>query len=291
MPRQITSHSLIQRLLRALPGLGLITLLNLVFLCVPLSIAHSSADCRCQQLGLELNRLTQGAGDVRELAPGTAIERELAGGESLYYRITLQSHHYVRVRVHSLGINVVLTLLGPDGKKLEEVDTPNSTYGQKSIMRVAESAGDYILQVHAPERDVVSGRCLVDIPRLLPVTEQNRSLIIADRATAEGWRLHEIGTEEALREAIKRFQEALPHWHAVGDRVEEATTFMYLGEVNYNLSEYQEALKAYEQALPLWKAANNYVGEGWALNNIGDIYSSFGEKQKALDSFLRSLRA
>jgi CHAT domain-containing protein/Tfp pilus assembly protein PilF len=189
------------------------------------------------------------------------------------------------------GINVVLTLLSPDGKKPEEVDTPESTYGEKSIMHVSESAGDYLLEVRAPERNAAAGRYRIEILRRLPATEQNMSFIIADRATAEGWRLHEIGTEESLLEAIGKFKEAIPHWHNVGDRFEEATALMYLGEVHYNLSEYEEALKAYEHALPLWEASADHVGEGWTFNNIGAIYSSWGEKQKAMDSFTKSLHA
>lgn len=292
MPRRTKSHSLLQKLFRTLIGDCLAALISLVFLCGLLSVAHASARGQSQQLGLERNSQSQGAREVLlQLKPGPAIDRELAGGQSHHYRITLESHQYTRVRLQMNGINVVLTLLGPDGKKLEEVDTPNSTYGEKSITHVSESAGDYILEVRAPERNAATGRYFIDIVRLLRATEQNMSFIIADRATTEGWRLHEIGTEVALREAIKRFQEALPNWHAVGDRVEEATTFMYLGEVYYNLSEYQEALKAYEQALPLWGANANHIGEGWAFNNIGAIYSSFGEKQKALNSFLRSLQA
>lgn len=189
------------------------------------------------------------------------------------------------------GINVVLTLLGPDGKKLEEVDTPDSTYGEKSITHVSESAGDYLLEVRATDSNAVAGRYFIVIVRQLPATEENMSFILADRATAEGWRLHEIGTEEALRQAIGKFTEAIPRWHDVGDRLDEANTLMFLGEVYYNLSEYQEALEAYERALPLWRALGDHIGEGWAFNNIGAIYNSWGEKQKALGSFLRSLSA
>ncbi|MEJ7615907.1 MAG: hypothetical protein WKF30_02780 [Pyrinomonadaceae bacterium] len=43
--------------------------------------------------------------DVRALAPGTPLERELAGGESHSYRITLNAGEYLHVAVEQRGIN------------------------------------------------------------------------------------------------------------------------------------------------------------------------------------------
>ncbi len=269
----------------------LITFINLVLLCSSTVSAHAWVSSEPMKSDLELRGSTQGTGEVRQLKPGPQIERVLGGGESHYYHLAFESHLYMRVRLEMNGINVVLTLRDPDGKKVDEVDTPESTYGEKSITHVSASAGDYLLEVRAPDRNAAAGRYFIMILRRLPATEANMSLIIADRATAEGWRLHEIGTGEALRQAIGKFTEAIPLWHSLGDHSEEATTLMFLGEVRYNLSDYQEALEAYEQALPLWKACADHIGEGWTFNNIGAIYSSFGEKQKALDSFLRSLHA
>jgi hypothetical protein len=58
------------------------------------------------------------------LGPDPWVERELAGGESHYYRIALEANQYMNLRTGSGGVDVVLTLFGPDGKKLAEVDTP-----------------------------------------------------------------------------------------------------------------------------------------------------------------------
>jgi tetratricopeptide (TPR) repeat protein len=70
---------------------------------------------------------------------------------------------------------------------------------------------------------------------------------------------------------------------------------MCLGEVYFNLSEYQKALDTYEQALPLLR---NDEGKGerkrvypvWTYNNFGRTYETLGEPEKALPYFEFSLR-
>ncbi len=148
---------------------------------------------------------------------GNRPPRMLAGGEVHNYRIQLTSRQYIRVAITPKGIDTTLTLYGPDGRKLQEVDTPKSTESIKSIMWISETAGTYHLQVRPSNPDTSAGKYDIVIRSLLPVSEQNKNYIQADRLTAEGWRLHEIGTEEALRKAIELFTEAIPHWHTVGN--------------------------------------------------------------------------
>src|SRR5690242_1868579 len=63
--------------------------------------------------------------DVLTLEPGKPIERELDGGQSHSYRILLTAGQYVHIVVDQRGIDVVVTLVGPDGTEIAEVDTPN----------------------------------------------------------------------------------------------------------------------------------------------------------------------
>ena len=45
----------------------------------------------------------------------------------------------------------------------------------------------------------------------------------------------------------------------------------------------QQAIRKWEQTLPLWQAVGDRLGEATTLNNIGSVYNYLGEKQKALD--------
>ena len=231
--------------------------------------------------------------DIRMLEPGAPIERELARGEVHSYQITLAAGQYVQIYVGARWIHVLVTLLGPDGKKLREVDSQNITGGLATvsvpISLVAEASGSYRLEVRAQEKDVTSGGYTIWIEAWRIATPQDKDRIAAERAFMEGDRLRNQGTEESLRESLKKFAEALPLWRAAGDHAQEANTLMFMGEVYHYLSEYQQALDTYDQALPLWRAVRDPNGEGWTLNNIGTVYNSLGEKQKAIDYYTQAL--
>src|SRR2546421_12091728 len=73
-------------------------------------------------LALGLFVFGQANQEVRPLEPGQPVERELAGGQTHTYQIKLTAGQVFRVGVEQKGIDVALTLAGPDGKQLIESD-------------------------------------------------------------------------------------------------------------------------------------------------------------------------
>ena len=120
-------------------------------------------------------------------------------------------------------------------------------------------------------------------------TSQNATRAAAEQALLEGMQLFQQGTAESLRQAIGKWEEALPLYRATGDKAAEAITLTGIGRVYDRLGEKQKALEFYNQSLPLSRATGYKVGEAVTLNNIGLVYSALGEKQKALDYFNQSL--
>src|SRR5215475_2186773 len=85
------------------------------------------------------------------LEPGKPIERELSGGQSHFYKITLLSGQYLQIVVEQRGIDVAVTLLAPDGKKISEVDSENVIEGSETVSAIAEATGEYMIEVRSPE--------------------------------------------------------------------------------------------------------------------------------------------
>src|SRR5215510_8478359 len=54
------------------------------------------------------------------LEPGKPIKRELSGGQSHSYKITITSGQYLHIVVEQRGIDVAVALFTPDGKKISE---------------------------------------------------------------------------------------------------------------------------------------------------------------------------
>ena len=111
----------------------------------------------------------------------------------------------------------------------------------------------------------------------------------AEQALLEGMQLYEQGTVESLRQAIAKWEEALPLFRTTGDKATEAFTLLGIGRVYDALGEKQKALDYYNQSLPLSRATGDKAGEATTLNNIGLVYDALGEKQKALEFYNQSL--
>ncbi|HYH85194.1 MAG TPA: CHAT domain-containing protein [Pyrinomonadaceae bacterium] len=227
--------------------------------------------------------------DTPLLEPGKPIERELAGDATHSYRITLAANQFLHVVVEQKGIDVVVALFAPDGKKVAEIDSPNGTQGPEAISVVTEAAGNYRLEVRSLEAKAEAGRYEVKIAELRTATEQDKNRFAAEQALMQAELLVGQGTAESLQSAMKKYEESLPLFRALGDRGREAVTLGSIGMIYDSLSDNQKALDYYSQALPLFRAAGDRPGEAAALGRIGSIYDSLGEKQKALDYHAQAL--
>ncbi|WP_235595796.1 CHAT domain-containing protein [Mastigocoleus testarum] len=119
--------------------------------------------------------------------------------------------------------------------------------------------------------------------------KQDGTRAAAEKAFEEGLKLYRQGTAESLRQAIKKWEEALSLFRRVDDKKREAVTLTGIGRIYSDLGEKQKALEFYNQALPLGRAVGDKRGEAVTLNNIGRIYSDLGEKQKALEFYNQAL--
>ncbi len=113
----------------------------------------------------------------------------------------------------------------------------------------------------------------------------------AAQALAEGTQLYQQGTEESLRKAIEKLQEALKLLRQVDDKKGEAYSLNLIGLVYSGLGEKHKALDYYTQALPLLRAVGDGGGQAEAsiLISIGTLDDDLGEKQKALSFYNQAL--
>jgi hypothetical protein len=67
----------------------------------------------------------------RQLEPGKPIERELVGGQAHSYQMTLAAGQYVKLVVEQRGIDVVVKMLGLEGKQISQFDAENQDAGAR----------------------------------------------------------------------------------------------------------------------------------------------------------------
>jgi len=257
-------------------------------------IAHGREPDFIQALPGIPHRLTsvavrQNGQESRTLEPRKPIERELAGDQAHSYHLVLKAGQYLHAVVEQRGIDVVVAVFAPDGKKVAEVDSPNGSAGTEPVSLVAEATGTYRLEVRSLEATAAAGRYEVKVEELRAATEQDRNRIAAHQAYAEADRLEHEGSAQSLRKAIAKYEAALALWRTEHDGYKEAATLASIGNVHRVLSEPRQALEFYNQALLLYRAVSNSDGEANVLTSIGIVYYDLGERQKALDYLVQAL--
>ena len=226
---------------------------------------------------------------VGTLCLNRGIERRLAGDQTHTYQIALNPGQFVHVVVNQKGIDVVLTLIDPNGRRLVELDRWSDLQGPESVSWIAESSGVYELEIRAASKEAPWGTYEAKIAELRDPTPADRIRIAAERAYAEGDELNNEGTEDSQRKAIGKLEEALHLWNSIDDRLWEATTLLYIGVTHYGLGDVQKALDYYGRALVLWDTSLEKSGKAMTLSDMGRVYDSFGQYQKALDLYDRAL--
>ena len=213
--------------------------------------------------------------DAPELVPGALIERDIKGGESHSYRVTLIASQYVRVSVTPLV--GALMVFGPGNQQLAEAHIKDKPTERGRILLVSEAAGDYRVELRARE----DYRYLIKISELRPATSEDRDRFAAQGLLAEANRASD---DNALKEALRA-------WRSLGDREGEADTLFSLGIKYDSLGEFHKALDCFSQALPLTRAMQDYRAEAKILNDIGEMYHVSGELHTALEYYDRAIRA
>jgi CHAT domain-containing protein len=223
--------------------------------------------------------------DILALESGKPIERELAGGESHSYLLTLAAGQFCQAVVDQRGIDVVVSLYGPDGRKIVELDSPGSMNGPEPVSLVAEASGSYRLEVRSLEKNALTGRYEVKIEEMRAATRQDGIRITSQKAFTDAKSLRNQRTAESMRRAIEKYQEALSLWQSLRDHRMEAYSLHEMALIYGDISEYQKALDSYIQARTIYKQLGDQRGQASMLSNVGWIYGQLGDHQKAIDFY------
>jgi tetratricopeptide (TPR) repeat protein len=222
------------------------------------------------------------------LEPGKPVERELSGGQSHSYKITMSSGQFLHIVVRQLGIDVVVVLFAPDGKKISEVDDERLIDRSETVSTIAEAPGAYLIELRSSEKTAKTGRYEIKIEELRGATTEDKYRVAGDTISREAEQLQN-GTPEAKRKSIEKYHEALELYRKATDRNGEAETLNNIGEVHGSLGETRKALEKYNEALPIFQALGDRKEEAVTLNYIGMVYWSLGETQKALEKLNAAL--
>src|SRR6266508_1808908 len=229
-----------------------------------------------------------GAQEIISLEPGKPVERELSGGQSHSYKITMISGQYLRIVIEQRGIDVAVALFTPDGKKINEVNSDPLIEGSETVSAIAKAPGAYLIEVRSSEKTAKTGRYEIKVEELRAATAEDKYRVAGEMIFREAERLQN-GTLEAKRKSAENYHEALELYRRAGYRYGEAAALNSIGDIYRSLGEMQKALEKLNEALPISQAVSDRKMEGETLNNIGLVYRSLRDMQKALEKYNEAL--
>jgi CHAT domain-containing protein len=141
-----------------------------------------------------------GAQEIKTLEPFQSTEHELAGEQKHNYQFTLTEGQYAKIIIEQRGIDVVVQLLGIDGKPIIEVNTELRTQGEEKIELVTETTGSYSLLIRATYPKLATGRYEIRLTQVRNATEEDRLL----------YQAHKLYTTSRQLWRAGKYTEALP---------------------------------------------------------------------------------
>jgi CHAT domain-containing protein/Tfp pilus assembly protein PilF len=229
-----------------------------------------------------------GLQEDEQLKPDKPVERELVGRKIDSYRVILKEGEFLQVTVVTQDAGMVMTLLDPDGKQVAEMSNQNS--GQAIVLRaVAEIAGDYRLQLRSRNEQSQRQGYLIKIEELRVATPNDKKRCAADLTFAAARQMEEKGTTEALKDALKVYDEVSSLMRDLGDYKGEAVTLNRMGLIYKKMGDNYKALEHYNRALTIISGKKGDREEASILNNAALLYNTLGDRQKALEYYNRAL--
>ncbi|MDQ3666985.1 MAG: CHAT domain-containing protein [Acidobacteriota bacterium] len=217
-------------------------------------------------------------------------EHQLKGGETQSFRIHLTAGQFFYALIEQLDIDVVAASYGPDGKQVGETDSPNDRWGFESILLVAETSGDYRVEVRSTNSKASAGRYRIKIMALREATVIDRDHAAAERAFGEGRKLRAQPTATAKRAAIDKYLSAAPLFKNAGDTYRQALTLLSTGNAYAQLNEFRRALPYFDETVALARSLGDLRLEAGTETFLGGMRDILGDIGPALDHYHRALQ-
>ena len=213
---------------------------------------------------------------------------ELKGGESHSYVITLAAGQFLHALIDQQGIDVSVSLFKPDGSLIASSDSPNDRFGPEPALLLAETPGEYRVEVRSPNARATAAHYQIKIVAVREATSTDKQHVTAQRAFDEAQKLRPQSAATAKRAAIAKYQESIPLFKAAGDSYRQTLAVQATGIALLQLNEPRDALPNFEEAVALAQKTGEQRLEAQIETYLGGVFDVLGEIAKSHSHFERA---
>jgi CHAT domain-containing protein/tetratricopeptide (TPR) repeat protein len=222
-----------------------------------------------------------------QIAPGSSMHREIAGGVTEVFAISLEEGKLLRFLIDKGDLVLSAVLYGPAGTKL--LEHVSQDFEVVEISFPADVTGTYLIEIRSSERGETPRQYELRVEPSKIVTPQDRKDSYARLAVASAGVLRANWTEASIRQAIKKYDEAAMIWTSMSKFSRASFATMRSADLHSLLSEFALALKQYQSAAALAKKSGDLLAEGRALSHMGLLHSYLGKNDLAKKHLTRAL--
>ena len=215
---------------------------------------------------------------------------EMKGDQVDTYQITVSPNQYFHVVIEQIGVALIVTLKSPTRAAIVQTQSQSGAHGPLYISEIAQTAGDYVLEVKASETWALAGRYEIKLEIIRPPDASDWERVRAERALADGQGLLAEAerqprdvAKETRQGAIRKFTEARQRFGSIKDLHGEVMSLHLVGATYQILEEFSEARKILSLASDLAEdlARNDWRLKATISNDLGEVYRSSKNHQQA----------
>lgn len=216
------------------------------------------------------------------LDDGPPVRRQLSGGQTIEYVLTVPSGEYVRIVLQQQQLDVTMTV-EVDGANIL-VDGANGSAGQESVSLLGR-ATDYLIKVNTRDKKPEPGSYEIVIAERRTASESDQENVAVQLLYLKAKLTRSDDSLTAKQQRAAQFDEARRRWHEINERAGEANALLNRGMEYHFLDNLQGALTSYEEALNIFRELGSPLDEAVALYNIGLAKLRLADTQGSLANF------
>ena len=220
-------------------------------------------------------------------APGQAAGTLDAPGASAWYELHLNAGEFLAGFVLQSGVDAAVVIHPPGA--LPPIESDSRWHGPEPVWVQAETSGAYRFEVRAVEKHSRRGDYILELAAPRAPAPEDSVRRKAQALSTEAKRLLRQNAADGYPQALARYQEAVPLWESVGDRVGLSQALNTLGHIHHRLQDLATSEECYRRSLEIRQSLGDAVGEGECLHNLAALRSAQGKTGEALDLYRQAL--
>jgi len=216
--------------------------------------------------------------EATRLEVGKLMERSLAGGGTEEFRIELAANQIAHVNVEQQGVDVVIHVVGSDGKRIIDFNDDPTLKGTEEADFAVRDAGVITLVIEPTQKTAAAGRVTVQLTEVRAATDKDLALFDARQDVEQATALWRAGKyDEALPLAQKATH--ITKKELGEDSLEYGRALFILANIYSDNGGLDKAAELYKKGIELKEKAvgKDHISMTSILNNYAIVLKDKGD--------------